>query len=132
MDWDRLKNIAIVGLSDNPERASYIVAGYMQARGFKIIPVNPAVQTVLGERSYPEIKDIPIDVTIDVVDIFRKSDAVLPIVEQAVARGGIKLIWMQEGVVNKEAAAQAQNAGIEVVMDMCIKKEYAKSESSGI
>ncbi|MFZ5640880.1 MAG: CoA-binding protein [Bacillota bacterium] len=126
MEWEKLRNIAVVGLSDNPDRPSYRVAKYMQDCGFKIIPVNPAVEEVLGERSYPEIKDIPQSVKVDVVDIFRKSEAVLPIVEQALARGGVRLIWMQEGVVNEQAAALARSAGLEVVMDLCIKKEYAR------
>lgn len=132
MDWDMLKNIAVVGLSDNPEKASYIVGKYLQQGGFIIIPVNPAVDKVLGEQAYPEIKDIPPYITIDAVDIFRRAEAVLPIVEQVVARGGVKIVWMQEGVVNEEAAALARNAGIEVVMDKCMRKEHIKSVSSGI
>jgi predicted CoA-binding protein len=126
MEWEKLGNIAVVGLSDNPDRPSYQVAKYMQECGFKIIPVNPAVGEVLGERSYPEIKDIPLSIKLDVVDIFRKSEAVLPIVEQALTRSDVRLIWMQEGVVNEEAAALARAAGVEVVMDLCIKKEYAR------
>lgn len=126
MEWEKLRNIAVVGLSDNPDRPSYRVAKYMQECGFKIIPVNPAVEEVLGERSFWEIKDIPGDTRLDVVNIFRKSEAVLPIVEQALTRSDVRLIWMQEGVVNGEAADLARAAGVEVVMDMCIKKEYAR------
>jgi len=131
MEWEKLKNLAVVGLSDNPERPSYRVAQYMQGHGFKIIPVNPAVEKVLGEKAYPELKDIPADIQVDVVDIFRKSEAVGPIVEQAVERGGVKLVWMQEGVVNEPAAARARQAGMAVVMDLCIKKEHARDKFCG-
>ncbi len=126
MDFDTIKAIAVVGLSDKPEKASHMVAGYLKECGYKIIPVNPAVGEVLGEKAYPDINAIPSEIKVDVVDIFRKPDAVLPFVEQAVARGGVKVIWMQEGIVNEEAADAARQAGIEVIMDKCILKEHRK------
>ncbi|MBZ4687777.1 MAG: CoA-binding protein [Clostridiales bacterium] len=125
MDFEKIKNIAVVGLSANPERPSYNVAKYLQEAGYNVIPVNPTVDEVLGEKSYPDLLSIPKDIDIDVVDIFRRSEAVPPIVDEALARG-TKVIWMQEGVVNQEAAKKAENAGVEVIMDKCIKKEHAK------
>src|SRR3989344_3653896 len=94
------KTIAVVGLSNKPERYSYQVADYLQKHGYRIIPVNPNVSDVLGEISYPDLLSIPQDIPIDIVDIFRRSELVLPHVAEAVKRGDIKLIWMQEGVEN--------------------------------
>jgi predicted CoA-binding protein len=115
------KTIAVVGLSDNPMRPSYGVSEYMQSRGYRIIPVNPAAKTVLGETSYSSLSEIP--EPIDVVNIFRRPEHVLPIVEEAI-RLKIPAIWMQEGVVNEEAAERARDHGIFVVMDKCILKEH--------
>lgn len=108
------KTIAVVGLSDNPERASYGVAKYLQAQGYRIIPVNPMVSEVLGERSYPDLKSVP--EPIDMVDIFRRSELVPPVVDEAI-EVGVRYIWMQDGVIHPEAAARAEAAGIPVVMD---------------
>jgi predicted CoA-binding protein len=116
------RTIAVVGLSSNPSRPSYRVAGYMQAQGYRIIPINPNETNVLGEPAYPSLASVP--GTVDLVDIFRKSEDVLPIVEEAIARGA-KAIWMQEGVVNEAAAARAGQAGLPVVMDRCWCKEHA-------
>ena len=116
------RTIAVVGLSSNPARPSYRVASYMQAQGYRVIPVNPNETNVLGEPSFPSLAAVPC--TIDLVDIFRKSEDVLPIVEEAIARGA-KAIWMQEGVVNEAAAARAAQAGLPVVMDRCWRKEHA-------
>lgn len=115
--------IAIVGLSDKPDRDSYRVAEYLHNRGYKIIPVNPAVDSVLGEKSYASIADIPVPV--DVVDIFRKPDAVGPIVAEAI-RAGAKVVWMQLGIVNAAAAEVAEAAGVQVVMDRCMKVEHTR------
>ena len=117
------KTIAIVGLSDKPERDSYRVAEYLQAQGFRIIPVNPIVTSVLGERSYTSVTDIPDQV--DVVDIFRKPEAVGPVVAEAIAAGA-RVIWMQLGVVNHTAAESAHAAGLQVVMDRCMKLEHQR------
>jgi predicted CoA-binding protein len=115
------RTIAVVGLSSNPARPSYRVASYMQAQGYRVIPVNPNETDVLGEPSYPSLAAVPC--TIDLVDIFRKSEEVLLIVDEAIAHG-VKAIWMQEGVVNEAAAARAAQIGLSVVMDRCWFKEH--------
>ena len=112
------KTIAVVGLSDNPERESYMVADALQKRGYRIIPVNPNVKTVLGEKSYPSLLDIKEPV--DIVDVFRRSEFVKPIAKEAVEIKA-KTLWLQEGVYNEEAARIAQEGGLNVVMDLCIK-----------
>jgi predicted CoA-binding protein len=122
------RTVAVVGLSANPERPSYIVVNYLKEHGFKIVPVNPNEKTVLGQKSYPDISSIP--VKIDVVDIFRRSEDVLPIVHEAI-KVGARAMWMQEGVKNEEAAATARKAGLKVVMDKCMRKEYTKFLGGG-
>lgn len=117
------KTIAVVGLSPNPERASYEVTSYLKGQGYRIIPVNPTVAEVLGEKSYPDLKSIPEPV--DVVDIFRRAEDVPPIVEQAIAIGA-KAVWMQLGIVNEAAAQRAREAGLGVVMDRCLMVEHRK------
>lgn len=117
------KTIAIVGLSDKPDRDSYRVAEYLQNHGYRIIPVNPTVANVLGEKSYASVAAIPEPV--DVVDIFRKPDAVGPIVAEAIAAGA-KVVWMQLGAVNEAAAQAARAAGLQVVMDRCMKVEHQR------
>jgi predicted CoA-binding protein len=108
------RTIAVVGLSNDPARDSYRVSKYMQSRGYRIIPVNPMIQETLGEKSYPNLKSVP--GPIDMVDIFRRSEYVPPVVDEAI-EVGVKYIWMQDGVVHPEAAARAEAAGIPVVMD---------------
>jgi len=120
------KTIAMIGLSAKPERPSYQVAEYLQNQGFKIIPVNPTIKEVLGEKSYSSIKDIPKDIKIDIVDIFRKSEAVPAIIEEIVKLGIKPFIWMQEDVVSLEGQSLAQQNGMSVIMNFCIKKEYHK------
>jgi predicted CoA-binding protein len=115
--------IAIVGLSDKKERYSNRVGKFLKARGYTIIPVNPKYETVLGEKSYPSLKDIPEDV--DIVDIFRKPEAVGEIVDEAIEKA-VKVVWMQEGVINYKAAQKAKDAGLKVVMDRCMYKEYER------
>ncbi|MEE8419521.1 MAG: CoA-binding protein [Dehalococcoidales bacterium] len=115
--------IAMVGLSPNPERPSNGVARYLMEKGYKVIPVNPNEKEILGETCYPGLGSIPEPV--DVVDVFRRSEDVFPIAEEAV-RIGAKAIWMQEGVINKEAAAYARKAGLKVVMDKCMRKRHYK------
>ena len=115
-----LKTIAVVGISDNPERPSNFVAKFLEERGYTIIPVNPNLTEWNGKKCYPDLLSIPIKV--DVVDIFRRPDAIPPIVDEAIAIKA-KVVWMQEGIVNEEAAAKARDAGIEVVMDRCMKKD---------
>ena len=121
-----LKNyriIAMVGLSPDANRPSHKVAKYLINNGYKVIPVNPDAQGMLGIKSYSEISAIP--ETIEIVDIFRRSEEVMPIVDQAI-RVGAKVVWMQEGVINEEAASKAQDAGLLVVMDRCILKEHKR------
>ena len=121
----RTKTIAVVGLSDSPLRASHGVSAYMQAAGYKIIPVNPKIAEALGEKSYPSLLEIPLEVakTIDLVDVFRRPEFVDEIVEQAIQLK-IPAIWLQEGVINERAAEKARQAGMFVVMDRCILKEH--------
>lgn len=115
------KTIAVVGLSPKPQRPSHQVARYLMAAGYIIIPVNPGQDTILGLPCYRSLKAIPTQV--DMVDIFRRPEAVLPIVEDAIAIGA-KFIWMQEGIVHKEAAAKAEAAGLIVIMDRCTKIDH--------
>ncbi len=117
------KTIAVVGISDDPERPSHFVASFLESHGYKIIPVNPKLTEWEGKKCYPDLISIPEKV--DVVDIFRRSEAVPPIVDEAI-KIKAKVVWMQEGIVNEEAAAKARHAGIEVVMDRCMKKEYQR------
>ena len=121
------KVIAVVGLSDKPERASFGVASYLKEQGYKIIPVNPAKEEILGEKSYPGLSAI--SEPVDIVDVFRKSDAVGPIVEEAILIKA-KTVWLQEGVINKEAAQKAADAGLSVVMDRCLLKEHRKLQAN--
>ena len=120
---EETRTIAVVGLSPRPERPSYGVARYLIAMGYKVIPVNPTVDEVLGLKSYPDLQSIPEPV--DVVDIFRRSEHVPPIVEQAIAIGA-KAVWMQLGVMHAEAAAQAEAAGLAVVMNRCMSIEHQR------
>ena len=108
------KTIAVVGLSGDPDRISFRVTRYMQEQGYRIIPVNPMIEEVLGEKSYPDLKSVP--ESIDMVNIFRRSELVAPVVDQAI-ESGAKYIWMQDGVINPESAAKAEAAGIPVIMD---------------
>ena len=119
------RTIAVVGASSNPARASHHVAAYMKAQGYRVIPVNPNEQQVIGERAYPSLEAVP--AAIDLVNIFRRSEEVGPIVEAAIAKGA-KAVWMQEGVVNESAAHMARAAGLAVVMDRCWLKEYAAQQ----
>lgn len=117
------RNIAVVGLSANPERPSYRIASYLAEQGYNIIPVNPNTQEVLDKTSYPDLGSIPEKV--DVVEIFRRPEDVMPVVEEAI-KTGAKAVWMQEGIVNEEAAARARGAGLLVVMDKCMFKEHQR------
>ncbi len=120
--------VAVVGLSANPDRPSNRVASYLKGKGYRIIPVNPNEKVILGETCYPDLGSIPEPV--EVVDIFRLSEDVLPIVQEAV-KTGANVVWMQEGVINEEAATYARKAGLKVVMDKCMKKEHEKLDTGG-
>jgi len=115
--------VAVVGLSPRPDHPSYGVASYLKEQGYRIIPVNPTAKEILGEVCYPDLSSIP--EAIDVVDIFRRSEEVPTIVEEAI-RIGTKAVWMQEEVINGQAAARAREAGLLVVMDKCMLKEHRK------
>jgi len=117
------KTIAVVGLADSPLRPSYGVSHYMLSQGYRIIPVNPNITDWMGEKAYASLLDVP--EKIDIVDVFRRSDAVPEVVEDAI-RIKAPAIWMQEGVIHEEAAEKARQAGIFVVMDLCILKEHRK------
>jgi hypothetical protein len=117
------ETIAIVGLSSNRSKPSYDVAEYLQEQGFKIIPVNPTLSEALGEKAYPDVLSIP--GSVDVVDIFRNPDAVPEIVEQAIAKKA-KVVWMQPGAENMQAAERAMEAGLEVIMGVCMKKTHRR------
>ena len=123
----RTKTVAVVGVSANEIRPSYYVARYLGLKGMRVIPVNPGLagQTLLGETVYPNLTDIPVDV--DMVDIFRRSEAVPPIVDEALVRfPDLQTIWMQIGVTHPEAAAKAEASGVDVVQDRCPKIEYQR------
>jgi predicted CoA-binding protein len=119
----RYRSIAIVGLSANWYRPSYFAAKYLKDHGYRIIPVNPAYTEVLGERCYASLRDIPEPV--EVVDCFRRAEDIPPIVEDAIHIGA-RVLWLQLGVINHDAARRAHDAGMEVVMDRCMKIEYAR------
>jgi uncharacterized protein len=118
-----MKTIAVVGLSSKPQRAGHYVPAYLQSQGYRIIPVNPAFKEALGEVAYPSLLDIPHPV--DLVLLFRRSEAVPPFVDEAIQIGA-KAVWMQLGILHPEAAAKARQAGLEVVMDACMLVEHRR------
>lgn len=119
------KTIAVVGISDKPERDSYKVAKYLKDAGYEILPVNPVIERWDGQSVYKSLSDLPHGVSIDVVDVFRKPEAALQIVQDSLDIRP-KTIWLQEGVVNEEAANLAKTRGLQVVMDRCMMKEHKK------
>ncbi|MGP8075586.1 MAG: CoA-binding protein [Thermoplasmata archaeon] len=125
----RSKTIAVVGLSDKPERDSNEVARYLQSQGYRIVPVNPMLTEVLGEMAYPTLAAIPPDTRLDIVDVFRRSDQVPPVVDEAIARGA-PVVWMQLGVENAEAAAKARAAGLTVLENLCIMVQHRRLRGS--
>ena len=121
----RARTIAVVGVSAKADRDSHRVAAYLQAAGYRIVPVNPGLTEVLGERVWPDLASIPPDVAIDIVDIFRRPEEIPPIVEAAIDRG-VQAVWMQLGLAHNAAAQRARQAGLVVVMDRCLKVEHAR------
>jgi len=119
------KTVAVIGISPKEDRPSYGVASYLKSKGYRIIPVRPDGDEILGEKVYHSLTEIPREIEIDVVDIFRKSEDVPPVVEEAIHRGA-KVVWMQEGIINQEACTKAEKAGLKVVMDRCTKKEHQR------
>ena len=120
------KTIATVGLSGDPEKPSHKIPAYLQGQGYRVIPVNPGQESVLGEQAYASVSDVP--EPIEVVQIFRPSDEVGPIVDEAIAAGA-KAVWMQLGIVDEAAAARARAAGLDVVMDQCMKVQHTRWSS---
>lgn len=125
---EETETIAVVGLSDKPDRTSHMVSAAMQARGYRIVPVNPNAETILGETCYPSLKDIPFPV--DLVNVFRRSEYCADIAREA-ADIGAKTLWLQLGIVNEQAAEIAGKAGMNVIMDRCIKVEDAIVQPEG-
>lgn len=119
------RNIAVVGISDKPDRDSYRVASYLLKQGYNIIPVNPNLKEWNGRKAFPSLKDIPGDTKIDIVDVFRKSETVVPVAKEAVEVKA-KTLWLQEGVVNLEAEKIARENGMNVIMDRCMMKEHMR------
>jgi len=119
------KTIAVVGISPKEDRPSYIVASYLKSKGYRVIPVRPDGEVILGEKVYHSLAEIPKEIGVEIVDIFRRSEDVPPVVEEAIQQRA-KVVWMQEGVIHKEAGAKAEKAGLKVVMDRCMKKDHQK------
>ena len=124
----KYRTIAVVGASSDPEKPAHYVPAFLQQHGYRIIPVNPNEADVLGEKSYPDLASVPD--AVEVVEIFRRSEDVPPVVEEAI-RIGAKAVWMQEGIVHEAAARRAAEAGLEVVMDRCMKTELRELMESG-
>ena len=124
----RFNTVAVVGLSSNKDRPSYGVAQYLKKQGYKIVPVNPSEKKILGLACYPSLSSLTEPV--EIVDIFRRPDEVMEVVEEAI-KIGAKVVWMQEGVMNAQAAMKARDAGLEVIMDMCMMKEHRRTMRKG-
>jgi uncharacterized protein len=121
------RTIAVIGLADDPDKPSNYVPAYMQKQGYRILPINPTVETVLGEKAYASLADLPVKP--DVVNVFRLPRFIPAIVDQMLALG-LKNIWVQQGIINKEAATRAEAGGIHVVMDRCIMVEHSRAHLS--
>ncbi len=117
------RTIAVVGCSTNPAKDAHKVPLYMKMQGYRVIPVNPFAEEILGEKAYPKLEDIPDEV--DIVNVFRPSEEALPIAEAAIAKKA-KVLWLQLGIVNQEAAEKAERAGLKVIMNRCIKQEHER------
>jgi predicted CoA-binding protein len=124
------KTIAVVGLSSKPGRPSLSVAAYLQDRGYRVVPVNPRETEVLGERAYPTLREIPADLAIDVVDVFRRAEDTPAIAREAVEIGA-NVLWLQDGIVNEEAYRIASEAGLEVIMGVCIRRTDLRLQREG-
>ena len=124
------RTIAIVGLSSRPDRPSNEIARYLQRKGYRIIPVNPNETEVLGEPAFPSLLEIPADVSVDVVDVFRRASETPSVARDAVAIGA-RVLWLQEGIVNEEAYRIASDGGLDVIMGVCIKHERQRLDAEG-
>ena len=124
------RTIAVVGLSSRPDRPSYDVSAYMQEHGYRIVPVNPKETEVLGQTAYPSLQDVPNDIHIDIVDVFRRAESTPPVARDAV-QVGAKVLWLQEGIVNDEARRIAEHGGLTVIMGMCIRVVHHQIDQGG-
>jgi predicted CoA-binding protein len=124
------RTIAVVGLSARPDRDSHSVAAFLQSKGYRIVPVNPKETEVLGERAYPSLLDVPEDVEIDVVDVFRRAEFTPDVAREAAQRGA-KVLWLQDQIVNDEARRIGEEAGMTVIMGVCIRRETRRLEREG-
>ena len=124
------RTVAVVGLYSRPDRDSYEIAEYLQRKGYRIVPVNPNEGEVLGEKAYPTLLEVPPDVRIDVVDVFRRAADTPPIAEEAV-KVGAKVLWLQDGIANDEARRIAEEAGITVIMGVCIRRTSKRLAGEG-
>jgi len=127
VDLTQAKTIAIIGLSDKPERPSYQVAQYLINQGYQIIPVNPNIKEVFGQKSYPSISSIPPEINLDIIDIFRKSEEIIPIIQEIIDSGRQSIIWLQEGIDNPDAISLAQSHGFEITSGICLMKFHQQS-----
>jgi len=123
-EFYKLKNIAVVGMSKNEEKPSHFVPKYLIEHGYNVIPINPTITEVFGKKSYPSIADVP--EKIDIVDVFRRSEDVPPVIDDAIRKNGIKLVWMQTGIYNEEAEKKAKENGIDVVYNRCMMAEHRR------
>jgi predicted CoA-binding protein len=121
----KARTIAVVGLSEKPERDSNEIARYLRAQGYRVVPVNPTVPEILGEKSYPSVSAIPKEVRIDIVDIFRRSDQVVPIAQEAIRRR-VPVVWMQLGIENADAASLVREAGGLEIENLCIRDQHRR------
>jgi predicted CoA-binding protein len=126
----RARTIAVVGLSSKPHRPSHVVASYLQEHGYRILPVNPHESEVLGERAYPGLLELPRDLQIDVVDVFRRTEATVEVARDAVAIGA-SVLWLQEGIISEEAYRVADAGGLEVIMGVCIRQAKERLDREG-
>jgi len=124
MNLDQVKTIAIIGLSDKPDRPSFQVAQYLINQGYKIIPVNPNITEVFGQKSYPNLASIPPEINIDIIDIFRKSEDVPSIIQEIIDSGRKSIIWLQEGINNQTAVNLAKSHGFEITSGICLMKYH--------
>lgn len=119
-----LKNVAVVGMSKNPDKAAHYVPKYLTEHGYNVIPVNPTATEILGKKCYPRVSDVPVQV--DIVDVFRPSEAVPEVVKDATAKSGVKVIWMQEGIYSEEAEKIAKQNSLDVVFNRCMMAEHMR------
>jgi predicted CoA-binding protein len=124
MDLTKIKTIAIIGLSDNPDRPSFQVAQYLLNQGYKIIPINPNIAEVFGQKSYQNLASIPPEIKIDIIDVFRKSEEVESIVQEIINSGRQSIIWLQEGIDNLKAVNLAKSHGLEITSGLCLMKYH--------